>query len=27
LRDTTPDGLRPIPLNRDIDEVACPGNR
>jgi hypothetical protein len=27
LLDTTPDGLRPIPLNRDIDEVAFPGNR
>ena len=23
----TPDGLRLIPLNRDIDEVAFPGNR
>jgi len=27
LRDTTLDGLRPIPSNRDIDEVAFPGNR
>jgi hypothetical protein len=27
LLDATPDGLRPIPLNRDIDEVAFPGNR
>jgi hypothetical protein len=22
-----PEGLRPIPSNRDIDEVAFPGNR
>ena len=22
----TPNGLRPIPSNRDIDEVAFPGN-
>jgi hypothetical protein len=27
LLDAIPDGLRPIPLNRDIDEVAFPGNR
>ena len=27
LLDATPDGLRPIPLNRNIDEVAFPGNR
>ena len=27
LLDATLDGLRPIPLNRDIDEVAFPGNR
>ena len=27
LLDATPDGLRPIPLNRDIDEVAFLTNR
>ena len=27
LLDATPDGLRPIPLNRDIDEVAFLANR
>jgi hypothetical protein len=27
LLDAIPDGLRPIPLNRDIDEFAFPSNR
>ena len=27
LRDTTLDGLRPIPSNRDIDEVSFLSNR